>query len=99
MSALLLCFRVQSPGGDSCRVIVGGAPQAFAQCQPLIGDGSGLRLGWSLASDAQVSNIKPLRGKIKVYKDILVLRCHRAGREHSLGRAPGMCGQPGAYFK
>lgn len=54
MSVLLLCFHVQSPGDDSCGVLVGGAPQAFAQCQPLISDGSGLRLGWSLASDAKV---------------------------------------------
>ena len=54
MSVLLLCFHVQSLGDDSCGVLVGGAPQAFAQCQPLISDGSGLRLGWSLTSDAKV---------------------------------------------
>ena len=54
MSVVLLCFHVQSPGDGSCGVLVGGASQAFAQCQPLISNGSGLRLGWSLASDAKV---------------------------------------------
>lgn len=44
---------------ERCGVVVDGAPQDFAQCQALMGDASGLRMGWSLSSDAKAWHCSP----------------------------------------
>lgn len=45
---------MQSPAVEQCAVVVGGSPQNYAYCQPLLRGSSNLRMGWTLASDAKV---------------------------------------------
>ena len=51
-------------------MVMGGVPQNYAYCQPLLSGSSKLRMGWTLASDAKV---RPWLCSLQAYTD---LPCH-----------------------